>query len=249
MARLIALEGIGEMYAVAFARAGVSTVEQLLDAGGSPEARRDLAERTGLTAQQVLEWVNRADLMRINGIGSEYSDLLEASGVDTVRALATCRAETLASTLQETNAVKKLVRRTPSQAEVEKWIEGAKMLPALVAVPSADEGMPLGHDRIEMSHHDKPSAARAVIAELEAVLPNEGEAALAVTQFAFRRAMLDLVSEAAATFGGIEEGLAWLKSPNRSIGGATPESLLDKGLDGVGEARGILFRLEEGMFS
>jgi hypothetical protein len=71
--------------------------------------------------------------MRINGVGSEYSDLLEAAGVDTVKELATRRADNLFAKMEEVNAAKKLVRRTPTQAEVEKWIAEAKTLPAKVS--------------------------------------------------------------------------------------------------------------------
>lgn len=247
--RLIAVEGIGETYAGALESAGVSTVEQLLDAAGSPEGRRELAQRTGVSPQRVLEWVNRADLMRINGVGSEFSDLLEASGVDTVGELATHRADNLAAMLQEVNAAKKLVRRTPSVAEVEKWIAAAKTLPAKVATASKEHGSPKGQGLPGTRWQSESLVVERMLAELESAGQDPNESVAANTQFAFRRAILDLISEAAATFGGLAEALAWLKSPNRSIGNATPESLLDKGPDGVAEARAILFKLEEGMFS
>jgi len=132
MTKIIEIEGIGETYAAALEKAGVATVEALLETAGSATGRQQLAEKTGVTPQRVLEWVNRADLMRINGIGSEYSDLLEAAGVDTVKELATRRADNLYAKLEEVNAAKKLVRRTPTQAEVEKWIAEAKTLPQKV---------------------------------------------------------------------------------------------------------------------
>ena len=132
MTKIIDIEGIGETYAKALQAAGVATTEALLDAAGSASGRQALAEKTGVTPQRVLEWVNRADLMRINGVGSEYSDLLEAAGVDTVKELATRRADNLHAKLEEVNTAKKLVRRTPSAAEVEKWVAEAKTLPAKV---------------------------------------------------------------------------------------------------------------------
>jgi len=133
MAKIIEIEGIGEKYAAALEGAGVATIEALLEKGGSASGRQALAEKVGLTPQRILEWVNRADLMRINGIGSEYSDLLEAAGVDTVKELATRRPDNLFAKLEEVNTAKKLVRRTPSAAEVEKWIAEAKTLPAKVS--------------------------------------------------------------------------------------------------------------------
>lgn len=132
MTKIIEIEGIGETYAAALEKAGVSTVEALLDQGGGPSGREALAGKTGVTAQRILEWVNRADLMRINGVGSEYADLLEAAGVDTVKELAQRRADNLQAKLEEVNTAKNLVRRTPSASEVEKWVGEAKTLPQKV---------------------------------------------------------------------------------------------------------------------
>ena len=132
MTKIIEIEGIGGKYAAALEAAGVETVESLLEQGGAPDGRAKIAEKAGLTPQQVLEWVNRADLMRVKGIGSEYADLLEAAGVDTVKELATRRADNLHARLEEVNTAKSLVRRTPSANEVETWVTEAKGLPAKV---------------------------------------------------------------------------------------------------------------------
>jgi predicted flap endonuclease-1-like 5' DNA nuclease len=134
MTKIIEIEGIGEKYAAALEGAGVATVEALLDTAGSASGRQALAEKTGVTPQRVLEWVNRADLMRIKGVGSEYSDLLEAAGVDTVKELATRRPDNLHAKLEEVNTAKSLVRRTPTAAEVEKWVAEAKTLPQKVTL-------------------------------------------------------------------------------------------------------------------
>jgi hypothetical protein len=65
-------------------------------------------------------------LLRVSGIGEEYSDLLEASGVDTVKELRNRNATNLAAKMEEVNAEKKLVRKTPSESQVTKWVEAAK---------------------------------------------------------------------------------------------------------------------------
>jgi ribosomal protein L21 len=131
--RLIDIEGIGETYAKTLADAGLSTTADLLEAAGSASGRNELAEKTGLSTSQILDWVNRADLMRINGVGSEFSDLLEASGVDTVKELATRNPANLHEKLAEVNEEKKLTRRTPSESEVEGWIAEAQTLPPAVS--------------------------------------------------------------------------------------------------------------------
>ena len=131
--KLIDIEGIGETYAAKLAEAGLTNTDHLLEAAGSASGRAKLATSTGYSEKQILEWVNRADLMRINGVGSEFSDLLEASGVDTVKELGTRVPANLQAKMDEVNTAKKLTRRTPSLAEVEKWIAEAKTLKAMVS--------------------------------------------------------------------------------------------------------------------
>jgi predicted flap endonuclease-1-like 5' DNA nuclease len=131
--RLIDIEGIAANYAKTLADAGLTNTDDLLDAAGTAFGRKRLSAKTGLSESQLLEWVNRADLMRVKGVGSEYSDLLEASGVDTVKELATRAPANLAAKMAEVNEAKKLVRRVPSEAEVSAWVAEAKNLPAKVS--------------------------------------------------------------------------------------------------------------------
>ena len=80
----------------------------------------------------ILKWVNRVDLYRIKGVGSEYSDLLEVAGVDTVPELAQRNAANLTETLAEANAARNLVRKLPTVDQVTDWVEQAKALPRVV---------------------------------------------------------------------------------------------------------------------
>jgi len=132
MAKLIAIEGIGQVYAGKLQAAGLTSTEALLEQGATPQGRQALAEKTGISGHLILEWVNRADLFRVKGVGEEYSDLLEAAGVDTVPELAQRNAENLYAKLAEVNAAKKLVRRLPTQAQVADWVGQAKDMPRVV---------------------------------------------------------------------------------------------------------------------
>lgn len=132
MTALVDIEGIGEVYAEKLKAAGISSVEKLLEAGSTPKGREDLAKQTGISKDLILKWVNRADLYRVKGIGSEYSDLLEAAGVDTVVELAQRNPEALYKKLEEVNAEKKLVRRMPTPAQVTEWVESARQLPRAI---------------------------------------------------------------------------------------------------------------------
>jgi predicted flap endonuclease-1-like 5' DNA nuclease len=129
MTKLITIEGIGPVYEQKLQEAGVKTVEALLERGATPQGRKELAEGTGIGDERILDWVNRADLFRIKGVGEEYSDLLEAAGVDTVVELSRRNAENLYAKLTEVNAEKELVRRLPTLSQVGNWIEQAKELP------------------------------------------------------------------------------------------------------------------------
>ena len=132
MTKLETIEGIGPVFAEKLREKGIGTVEALLEAGSTPEGRQRLEERTGIGHKLILEWVNLADLMRIKGIGEEYSDLLEEAGVDTVKELRNRVPENLYQKMMEVNEVKKLVRRLPTSRMVADWIEQAKNLPPRV---------------------------------------------------------------------------------------------------------------------
>lgn len=132
MAKLEAIEGIGPTYAKKLRAAGIHGTEALLRFGATPEGRRELEEETGIGHQYILGWVNRADLMRIRGVGEEYSDLLEKAGVDTVVELARRSPGNLYERMLEVNAQKRLVRRLPTQAMVDSWVSEAKTMPRAV---------------------------------------------------------------------------------------------------------------------
>ena len=130
--KIIDIEGIGPKYAATLKKVGVKTTNRLLKDGASKKGRQDLAAKTGISETLILEWVNLADLMRIKGVGEEYSDLLEEAGVDSVKELRNRRADNLHEAIMETNAKKKLVRRPPAKSQVEKWIAEAKKLDPVV---------------------------------------------------------------------------------------------------------------------
>ncbi len=128
MANVRDIEGIGDAYAVKLEAAGITTLADLLAAGGAKKGREEIAAKTGISEKLVLEWVNRADLDRIKGVGSEYADLLEFSGVDSVPELAQRNAANLHAKMKEVNDAKSLVRQLPSEAQVASWIDHAKTL-------------------------------------------------------------------------------------------------------------------------
>ena len=126
------IEGIGKRYTKSLQDHGIRTTDALLQEGKTKKGRAAIAEAIGCTPTKVLEWVNRADLYRVDGVAEEISDLLEAAGVDSPSELKNRNAENLAKALKEYNDKKKIVRRCPGLKSVQKFIASAKTLDKVV---------------------------------------------------------------------------------------------------------------------
>ncbi|MDH3626038.1 MAG: DUF4332 domain-containing protein [Acidobacteriota bacterium] len=120
------IEGIGPSYREKLSSAGITTTDHLLDQCAAPQGRKTVAEKTGVSEKNLLGWTNMADLMRVNGVGRQYAELLEASGVDTIKELRNRNAENLTTKIEEVNAEKNLANATPAAKTVANWIEQAK---------------------------------------------------------------------------------------------------------------------------
>jgi len=128
------VEGIGGEMGAKLRAVGIATTDDLLMAGASSSGRDKVESMSGISGKLILKWVNHVDLMRIPGVGSEYSDLLEAAGVDSPAELAQRNAANLAQTFAELDAARpNTVRRVPSQATVEEWIAAAKNMEMAVS--------------------------------------------------------------------------------------------------------------------
>ena len=130
--RVIDMEGIGPVYSKNLGASDINYIDELLDAGATRKGRQELAETTGISSLLIMDWVNMADLHRINNIGEEWSDLLEEADVNTVVELAQRIPEHLFAKLVEINESKNLVRRLPNLEQVNDWVTQAKLLPRVV---------------------------------------------------------------------------------------------------------------------
>ena len=126
------VEGIGPVRREKFLAAGIKDTDGLLKSTKTPKQRNNLAEKTGISEKWILKFANMADLYRVTGISSEYAQLLEASGVDTVVELATRIPKNLHTKVAGVNKEKRNTRQPPSLAEITKWIEEAKKLPRVL---------------------------------------------------------------------------------------------------------------------
>jgi len=126
------IQGIGPAFKEKLTAADIKTTEALLKECGTKPGRKAMAEKSGCTESQLLVWTNMADMMRINGVGGQFAELLKGTGVDTVKELATRNAENLTSAVETLNNEKNLAKTSPSLSMITKWIEEAKtMTPAI----------------------------------------------------------------------------------------------------------------------
>lgn len=133
MTKLKTIEGIGPVLSGKFESVGIKTVGDLLDRCGSGAARADLSAQVEISETRLVKLVNCADLMRVKGVGGEYSELLESAGVDSVPELAQRNASNLLAKMEAVNEEKRLVRALPSETQVRNWIVRAQKLPRAVS--------------------------------------------------------------------------------------------------------------------
>lgn len=126
--KLSEIKGMNDAAAAALEKAGVNNSEALLERSVTPKSRKELADATGISLDDVLEFANRADLMRVSGVGRQYSDLLENAGVDTIPELAQRNPANLRAAMNELNEKDQLVSAMPSESQVADWVAQAKEL-------------------------------------------------------------------------------------------------------------------------
>jgi predicted flap endonuclease-1-like 5' DNA nuclease len=126
--KIIDIEGVGPVLAEKLHAAGIKTTDDLLAKGATKAGRKALAEESGIDEGKILTFVNHSDLHRIDGVAGQFSELLEAAGVDTVKEFATRNAANLEAKMIEVNEAKNLSGKVPSADQLQKMIDQAKTL-------------------------------------------------------------------------------------------------------------------------
>lgn len=127
------MRAIGPFYAAKLKTVGIRSSSKLLERARTPRGRRQLAESAGIPSEYILNWANMADLMRVPGIAEDYSELLVAAGVDTVKELRRRNAANLVARMVAINEKKTYVELLPSEKRVIRWIEQAQALEPMMA--------------------------------------------------------------------------------------------------------------------
>jgi len=127
------IDGLTAVAAAKLKSVGIRTTVALLEAAKTVKGRKELAAKTGIAEQQLLEWANLADCMRIPGMGKAKAELLRAAGVSTLREFTHRNPARLAQNMKDANTKRKLVRVLPSEKSVGQLIEEARKLPLKIS--------------------------------------------------------------------------------------------------------------------
>lgn len=131
MAHQIAeIKGLDSATQAKLAAAHITTVEHLLHETATSQQRAALAKQLGVDESQLTGWINRADLMRLKGVGTEMANLLELCGVDSCKELQHRKADHLHDKLKATNDARKITHHAPTLAQVEAWIAESRAMTA-----------------------------------------------------------------------------------------------------------------------
>lgn len=126
------IEGIGKGYGKRLRAMNIETTRDLLKASPNVSGIQSVAQDIQMENDVVRSWSSMADLMRVRGIGGQYAELLEYSGVHTVQSLADSDGSGLAIQLADVNAKENRVREVPDTTTVSSWIHHAKTLPQIL---------------------------------------------------------------------------------------------------------------------
>jgi predicted flap endonuclease-1-like 5' DNA nuclease len=131
------LRGVPFQARVALKVRRITTCSQLLAAASAFPERTALAQAARLPVELLTEIVQRADMARVNGVGTVFGLMLEELGIHDVGALAAQEPDTLHERLRRYNREERLARRSPTPEEVSDWVAQARRLRPLVTYDGA----------------------------------------------------------------------------------------------------------------
>lgn len=132
MPSIDAILGMPHRSATRLRRARVRTTEALLRHAASRVGREQLAQTTGIAADDLLVWCHRAELLAVDGVGGEYAHLLTVVGVMSIEGLKDADPARLVADLAEVNGRREVVRRLPTGVMVARWVERAGSTDSIV---------------------------------------------------------------------------------------------------------------------
>ncbi len=117
------VEGIGNKTSYTLQKQGILDTEHLWHAD-----TQAIATELGITARQVRQWQTQAELMAVNGIGRQWSELMAVSGVTSISHLAGLQARELLDLLEHSGKIRDhhVQKGRIGQSMCEEWIRKAR---------------------------------------------------------------------------------------------------------------------------
>lgn len=125
--KIIEIEGVGEKYAKILEKAGIANTEDLIPL--SWREVKELAEKTKISPKLIDKWQEQAEMMKIKGVGPEYSEVLNKVGIDSIKELSYRTAQsTLDKIVEFDKKQPDVIRKIPKVEDIEGWIKEANDL-------------------------------------------------------------------------------------------------------------------------
>ena len=140
--KIIEIEGIGEKYAKILEKQGLADVEDLVPL--TWREVKELAEKTKISPKLLDKWQEQAELMKIKGVGPEYSEVLNKIGIDSIKELSYRTPEsTLDKIVEFDKKQPDVIRKIPKVEDLTGWIAQANELHTEKKVKSAPKETPI----------------------------------------------------------------------------------------------------------
>jgi predicted flap endonuclease-1-like 5' DNA nuclease len=125
--KLTDIIGLEDKHANLLAKEDITTIEELLKL--TSNHIKKLAKKLKIPESLIDTWQEHADLMRIEGIDPRIANALNLTGIDSVKELARRNPKNLLTQLIEfIKSSPKALSSTPTETQVEEWINKAKIL-------------------------------------------------------------------------------------------------------------------------
>ena len=101
---------------------GIASLDELLSKTREKRDRDELALRLLIPREELIHWIEKAQLVQLKGLGVENLRLIEAVGIHSISALAAQDPDTLYETMEN----HLLGSPHPNKAKIRIWIREAK---------------------------------------------------------------------------------------------------------------------------
>lgn len=171
--KLSDLNYVSDAMAKSLQAVGIGDTDQLLLVAANSDERKALAAKLGISEQMLMAVANRADLLRVSGIGPAYTELLNAVGINSMADLRAA-GPGLFDQLSKAGATLG-IKGPPSSSDVSAWVNAAQTMPDAAdwAIATKSDALRAGFESADwMKIKLAPLAAASLVA---AASPSDSE--------------------------------------------------------------------------